>query len=191
MRETELVADVEIEERLALRLRTLRAERQWSLDELAARSGTSRATLSRLEKGEVGATAATLARLCSAYGLTLSRLMHMVEGDFVPLVARDAQPVWQDAESGQRRRVVSPPSHVLAGEVVESELPPGTEIAYDRPPRAGLEHHLLMLDGTLSLEIEGTSYTLGPGDCLRYRLYGPSRFRTGPAGGARYLIFMV
>jgi transcriptional regulator with XRE-family HTH domain len=35
--------------RLAERLRALRGERGWSLDELARRSGVSRATLSRLE----------------------------------------------------------------------------------------------------------------------------------------------
>ena len=52
--------------RLAQRLRELRHERGWSLDELAARSGVSRATLSRLENNEVSPTAAVLGRLCPA-----------------------------------------------------------------------------------------------------------------------------
>ncbi|MYM89949.1 helix-turn-helix domain-containing protein, partial [Rugamonas sp. FT82W] len=42
----------DIESRLAQRLAALREERALSLDELAAASGISRATLSRLERGE-------------------------------------------------------------------------------------------------------------------------------------------
>ena len=63
---------------IAQRLKALRGERAWSLDELGARSGVSRATLSRLENGETSPTTAVLGRLCSAYGMTLSRLMLMV-----------------------------------------------------------------------------------------------------------------
>ena len=43
--------------RLADRLRELRRERGWSLDDLASRSGISRATLSRMEKADVSSTA--------------------------------------------------------------------------------------------------------------------------------------
>ncbi|MEG1117678.1 MAG: helix-turn-helix transcriptional regulator, partial [Janthinobacterium sp.] len=41
------------EQRLAARLKQLRVERGWSLDQLAGASQVSRATLSRLENGEV------------------------------------------------------------------------------------------------------------------------------------------
>ncbi len=61
--------------RLAQRLRELRMERSWSLEELATKSGVSRATLSRIENNEVSPTAAVLGRLCAAFELTLSRLL--------------------------------------------------------------------------------------------------------------------
>src|SRR6185437_455408 len=95
---------------LAQRLKSLRAERGWSLDELARRGAVSRATLSRLENAEVSPTASVLGKLCAAYGLTMSRLMHLVEDDFAPLVRRDAQPLWTDPTIGFRRRSVSPPA---------------------------------------------------------------------------------
>src|SRR2546423_15346101 len=85
--------------RLAQRLRQLRLERRWSLDQLAARSGVSRATLSRLENNEVSPTAAVLGRLCPAFGLTMSRLLAQVEMP-VALVRQPAQPVWTDPASG-------------------------------------------------------------------------------------------
>lgn len=183
--------DTDIDQRIARRLKGLRAERGWSLDELASRSAVSRATLSRLENADVSPTASVLGKLCAAYGLTMSRLMHMVEDDFAPVVRRNAQPVWTDPSIGFRRRSVSPPARTLAGEALECELDPDTHIAYDRPPRLGLEHHLIMIAGRLQITLGGQTHDLRPGDCLRYQLFGPSAFATPAECGARYMLFVV
>ncbi|MFP2956683.1 helix-turn-helix domain-containing protein [Myxococcus sp. 1LA] len=190
MGDTEAAAS-DIDQQIAQRLRALRAERRWSLDELARRSQVSRATLSRLENAEVSATATVLGKLCAAYGLPLSRLMHMVEADFVPLVRRDTQPVWTDPSVGFTRRSVSPPAQRLVGEALACELAPGAHITYDEPPRRGLEHHLLLLEGQLDITVDGQTHTLQPGDCLRYQLFGPSAFSTPKQRGARYVLFLV
>jgi len=183
--------DASIDRRIAQRVRGLRTERNWSLEELAKRTKVSRATLSRLENTEVSPTASVLGKLCAAYGLTMSRLMHMIEDDFAPLVHRNRQSVWTDPENGFRRRSVSPPAQALAAEAIECELEPGTRIVYDDPPRRGLEHHLLLVDGQLEVAVGGQIYDLRPGDCLRYQLFGPSAFATPGHCGARYILFMV
>lgn len=183
--------DISIDRRIAERLKVLRAGRGWSLDELAKRSKVSRATLSRLENAEVSATANVLGKLCAAYDLTMSRLMHMVEDGFSAVIRRAGQTVWTDPETGFRRRAVSPPARSLAGEVLEGALAPGTRIAYDAPPRQGLEHHLLLIEGRLQVVLGATAHDLEPGDCLRYRLDGASAFATPPDCAARYLLFVV
>jgi len=183
--------DTDTDQRLAGRLKSLRAERGWSLDELAGKSAVSRATLSRLENAEVSPTANVLGKLCAVYGLTMSRLMRMVEEDFIPLVRHSEQMVWSDASVGFRRRSVSPPAQPLAGEALECELDPGAHIAYDVPPRPGLEHHLILLEGRLSVSLDGHTHDLLPGDCLRYQLFGPSAFATSDECGARYILFIV
>ncbi|MEO1199224.1 MAG: helix-turn-helix domain-containing protein [Pseudomonadota bacterium] len=180
-----------LDHRIADRLKALRTERDWSLDALAERSGVSRATLSRLEKAEVSATAQVLGKLCAAYGLTLSRLMHLVEDRAAPMVRRAEQTVWTDPETGFMRRSISPPSHSLAAEAIEADLPAGAEISYDAPPRPGLEHHLALLDGALTVRIADQDHHLNAGDCLRYQLFGPSRFTAPADRPARYLIFTV
>ncbi len=186
-----LTEDLSVDRRIAERLKDLRRERGWSLDALAGRSGVSRATLSRLEAGAVSPTASVLGRLCAAFGLTLSRLMHMVEDGFAPVVRRDGQPVWTDPETGFERRAVSPPAGGLAGEALACRLPAGARIAYDRPPRPGLEHHLVLLEGRLTVRLDGQAHDLRPGDCLRYQLFGASVFATPDDADARYLLFMV
>ena len=181
----------EIETRLADRLAALRSDRGWSLDDLAKRSAVSRASLSRIENGDVSPTASVLGKLCVAYGMTLSRLMQMVEDDFIPLVAHASQEVWTDPETGYRRRLVSPTSRLLSGEVIEVEIDPGQRIEYGGSPRDGLEHHLVMLDGHLTMQIDGTTHHLGQGDCLRYQLRGGNVFQTPKNAGARYHLFII
>ena len=186
-----LIDDTSIDRRIARRLKHLRTERGWSLDDLAKRSTVSRATLSRLENAEVSPTASVLGKLCAAHGLTMSRLMHMVEGGFQPLLSRNAQALWTDPETGLKRRAVSPPAETLAGEALECELEPGTRIAYDAPPRPGLEHHLVLMEGELEVSVDGQTHALRQGGCLRYQLFGASAFRTPDHTGARYIIFIV
>jgi transcriptional regulator with XRE-family HTH domain len=181
----------DLDRQIGAGLRRLRRERGWSLEQLVERSRVSRASLSRLENGEVSATAQVLGKLAAAYGFTASRLLHRLEGAGQALMRREDQPFWQDSSNGFMRRAVSPPGDPLAGEVIEGQIPAGTRIAYDVPPRAGLEHHLVLLDGALTLSIEGERHVLRAGDCLRYVLFGASHFETPPSHGARYLLFMV
>jgi transcriptional regulator with XRE-family HTH domain len=180
-----------IDSRIAGRLKELRAARGWSLDELAKRSEVSRATLSRLEKAEVSASAAVLGKLCAVYGLPMSRLIMMAEADYTPLLHPADQPIWKDTKAGFTRRSLSPPAEALVGEAVECVLAPGARIAYSAPPRPGLEHHLLMREGKLTVRLDETVHTLSAGDSLRYRLFGASSFETPAGEGARYILFLV
>lgn len=172
--------------RLAARLAALRAERGWSLDQMAERSGISRTTLSRLERGETSPTAALLGRLCTAHGRTMSRLLAEVETEPTQRLSRAEQSVWTDPQTGFQRRLVSPPAAGFDAELVEVHLPPGADIAYAEPGVAGLEQHVWMLGGTLELTVEGSVHRLTQGDCLRFRLFGATRFRA--PDGAHYAI---
>lgn len=180
-----------VEQRIAQRLARLRADRGWSLDVVADRTGISRATLSRLERAELSPTAAMLGRLCTVYGWTLSRLMADAETRPPNVVRAADQTAWTDPESGYRRRAVSPPAAGLRGELVEVHVPAGASVSFDASPVAGLEHHLWMLEGALALEIDGAQFRLRAGDCLRYVLSGSTRFQSTGTREARYLVAIV
>ena len=47
-----------------------------------------------------------------------------------------------------------------------------------------------MLKGALTVTVEGETYALREGDCLRYRLFGSSRFETRRSP-AYYLIVLA
>lgn len=180
-------SETELDRRLSLRLQDLRTARTWSLDDLARDSGISRATLSRIERGETSPTATQLGRLCTAFGITMSGLLGGLDDAAADFVAVRDQRVWVDPATGFHRRMVSPPVEGLRVELIESELPAGAVVAYDAPPIPGMEQHIWMLGGSLDLTWEGKTQALAPGDCLRFRIWGGVRFNAGPEG-ARYLV---
>lgn len=179
------------ERQLAERLAALRMAAGWSLDELATRSGVSRATLSRLERGETSPTATLLSRLARAHGLPLSRLLAEAEALPVRLLRAADQPRWHDQHSGFERRMRCPPLAGFATEVIEAVLAPGAELVYDEPPVARLEHHLCLLDGQVRLTLQGQPFELAPGDSLSFRCQGRSIFANPGDRPARYLLAMT
>ncbi|MFC9328535.1 helix-turn-helix domain-containing protein [Kitasatospora sp. NPDC057015] len=180
-----------LDSRLAARLAALRVEQDWSLEDLARRTGISRSTLSRLERAEISPTASLLGRLCSAYRRTMSQLLAEVESEPPQLVPADRQAVWRDESSGFTRRSVSPPHPGLRGEVVEGALRPGADISYDGPPVPGLEQHIWLLEGELEVTADDRAHLLHAGDCLRFRLWGRSRFLNPGTVPARYAVLVV
>jgi len=176
------------EDRLIERLAALREERGMSLEELATASGISRATLSRLERGESSPTAALLGKLCAVYGMPMSRLIAEVEVQPVQLIRAADQSEWHDPGTGFVRRMISPPARGFKAELIEGRLPAGAVIDYPQPPVRGMEQHMWMLSGVLDFTVDGVEHRLHKGDMLRFHLYGATRFSCPGPHAAHYLI---
>ncbi|MBS0126599.1 helix-turn-helix domain-containing protein [Thetidibacter halocola] len=174
--------------RLADRLAQLRAAEGWTLDQLAARSGVSRAALSRLENAEVSPTVDVIARLADAHGMALSQLLSQVEEAEPGHIRRDDQPSLRDEATGVRHRVLSPPAASFALHIEEITLPPDRELAQQQGSLPGQERQIVMLSGYMTAIVEDSPQALGPGDVLRFRQYGATRFVTEKGQGARFLL---
>jgi len=177
---------------LAANLRLEREARGWTLAELAARSGVSRAMLSKIERCEASPTAALLGRLSAAFGLTMSQLFAQIEDQPGGQVIRaDQQPVWRDPETGFLRRSLSPPGSGPL-ELVWGEMPPGPEITYSAESRAFIaDQQLVVISGELTIVLGSLSHVLAAGDCLRF---GPPKdvtFRNSSAARCRYTIALL
>ena len=177
---------------LAARLLTERESRGWTLADLAARSGVSRAMISRIERREASPTAALLGRLSAAFGLTMSQFFARMEDRSGGQVARAGQqPVWRDPETGFQRHSLSPPGQAPL-ELVWGELPPGAEIAYPAASYAFIEdQQLVVIGGELAIHQGGTVHSLGAGDCLRFGQPRDVVFRNPGAGRCRYVVAVL
>ena len=159
---------------IARRLKREREARGWSIAELAAASGVSRAMISKVERAEASPTAALLGRLSGALHLTISALLARAEADAgAARVARAAaQPVWIDPATQYRRRAVSPPA--ADPELVEVDLPPGARVDYTASSFAFLRGQVVwVIAGRLAVR-EGSEETLlEAGDSLAFDLEAP------------------
>lgn len=185
------VSDIDLDRRLGARIKGLRQSRGLTLDQLAERSGVSRAMISRVERGESSPTAALLDRLCAGLGVLLSALFRE-EAQAGPLARRSEQPVWTDPDSGYVRRSVSPPGTGSRLEIVEVEMPAGARVLLDAP-RGGfrLDQQLWLLEGELSLTVGGREHRLAAGDCLAMLLDGPIAFHNPGEVPARYAVVLT
>jgi transcriptional regulator with XRE-family HTH domain len=175
-------------DRLATTVHAARTSQGLSAAALAETSGVSRAMIGKIERGDVQPTAALLAKLSAALGMTLSELIARAEGDDRRLVRAAEQPVWVDPDTGYRRRAVSP----AAGrplELVEIELPPGAEVPL--LASAFLHQQIWVLDGHLRLREGAEVHELDAGDCLQLGT-APERVFANPGSlPCRYLVALV
>lgn len=178
---------MDIEAVIAERLKTLRTERGWSLDELAQHSGVSRAMISRIERQEASPTAGLLSKLADALAVTLSGLMSEPQMPRHQVSRRDAQPQWRDPQTGYLRRLVSPAGGEHDTDIVAIDLPPGTTVRYDAHT-APDEQQVLLLQGRLRLTVGGEVLELRPGDCTRMPLDADHVFENPAEDTAHYLV---
>lgn len=160
--------------RLATRIRHERQERGWSVSELAAASGVSRAMISKVERAEASPTASLLGRLSGAFGLTVSTLLARAEGDEpAPRLSPAAsQPVWTDPATATVRRSLTPAG--ADPELVLVDLPAGARVAYPATSYAFLRGQCVwVLAGRLVI-VEGREETaLATGDVLTFEVASP------------------
>ncbi|HEV2093635.1 MAG TPA: XRE family transcriptional regulator [Rubrobacter sp.] len=175
--------------RLGARVKELRKERGHTLDELAARSGVSRAMISKLERGEKNPTLVIAARLAEGLGVSLSRLAGVEERREVVLVSKERRMVLRDPETGFERQSLSP---TFAGRGVEflRNVVPENSTSGDFPAhRKGVEEHIVVEKGELKATLGGEEYLLREGDALYFEADVPHRFdNTGRGECVYYLV---
>ncbi len=156
--------------RLSSRLKALRVENGWTLDEVAGKTGISKATLSKLENGRTNLTFASVLKLSQGLNIPISTLTNTVDdsvgrrrsitrsNEGAVFEADDAH--WQllsNDLAGQDRMYVRA---TIQSRAFDEEAPwrkhPGQEF-------------LFVLSGTLTLYSEAYQpLTLKPGDSIAF-----------------------
>ncbi len=160
--------------RLGARLRELRKERGWRLEDLAERTNLSRAYLSRLESGERQPSLGALFSVAQAYGVTLSTLF-------------EPEP---EAKHGVIVRAVDSPvqrgnglfyANLSKGSWTFNLQPLRVVVPAEREGRELYQHEgeqwLYVLSGRLGLKIgKEEEVVLEPGDTAHFDAETPHRF---------------
>jgi transcriptional regulator with XRE-family HTH domain len=181
----------DLTQRIAERVRGLRAAQGLSLDALAGRSGVSRSAISLIERGETSPTAVMLERLASGLGVALASLFD-APAAAGPVARRADQPEWRDPGSGYVRRNVSPPGVPQPFRIVEVHFPPGGRVAFDNGGRDAPAHQQVwVLEGMMDVTVGEERHRLRAGDCLAMRLDRPTMFHNPMRTPARYAVVIA
>ena len=182
---------MEINHRIAARVRQIRADSGLALDALAERSGVSRSMISLIERGESSPTAVVLERLATGLGVPLASLYDAPTAPADPMSRRKDQVEWRDPASGYVRRNVSPSGFPSPLQIVEVVFPAGARVAYETGPRPGVMHQQIwVLQGALEVTLGKTRHALEAGDCLAMVADRPITFRNRTAKPVRYAVII-
>jgi transcriptional regulator with XRE-family HTH domain len=173
---------------LAAKIQQERERREWSLGDLAGRSGVSKAMLSKIERAEASPTAATLSRIATAFGLTLAALV--AEKKSSQLLRASEQPVWRDPTTSYlRRQIFLSRSNPL--ELVEIELPPRQEVHFPASAYLLVRQVVWVLNGRLTIVQGEDRHVLKTGDRLEFGDPADCTFRNEGAQKCSYLVAVV
>jgi len=160
---------------IARNTRSLRADRGWSLDQLATRSGVSKGMLVQIEQSRTNPSIGTLCRVADAFGVTLAQMVELTDGANVRIIAPDqivrlwsgSEGSWGDLLVGTDRN-----EHVelwrwqLSGEdrhESEGHLP-------------GTRELIAVLSGVLTLEVDDASHDVQPGGAVLFEADRPHAY---------------
>ena len=186
----------DLNRRIALRVRELRAAQGLSLDALASKSGVSRSMISVIERGESSPTAVVLEKLAAGLSVMLASLFDATaaatQAPSGPVARRDDQPLWRDPASGYLRRNVSPPGMPQPMQIVEVHFPPGGRVAFETGARDTRVHQQVwVLEGAIDITLGVERHRLRKGDCLAMQLDRPTMFHNPTRKPARYAVVIA
>lgn len=150
-------------------LRGYRQQRRLTLEQLAKKSGVSRAAISKIERGDSGASTPVLGKLAEALDLSISQLIGGRERERVLRIPAAAQPVFREEGSGFERRSLSPLYLGRGIDFVHNRLPPKAKTGPFPSHRPGVEEHLYVVKGRLKVTLDGEAHILSAGDFLFYQ----------------------
>ena len=155
------------------RIRRLRQAKALSSKELAARSGLTASYISRIENGKVSPTVATLGKVVQAMGESFASLFGEARAEGPVVRAHDRLPLQSQGVDDYRVT----PSWASRLVVVESVVQPGQASGIEPHSHPGDEECVLVLEGRLSVWLDGEEYVLEPGDSATYLCRQPHRWQ--------------
>jgi len=172
---------------IALQIRREREARNWSLADLAEQAGVAKASISKIERGEMSPSAVILLKLATAFDLTLAGLLLRAEGERPRLSRAADQPLWRDPATGYiRKQIFVRSDHPL--ELVQVELPPGKCITVPTATYAHIRQLLWVQEGKLTLSEGSERHVLQAGDCLGFGPPSVVTFTNESKKSCRYIV---
>jgi transcriptional regulator with XRE-family HTH domain len=159
--------DTKLTAAVARILQSLRAERGWSLDQLASRSGVSKGVLVALEQGRSNPNLATLARIGDAFGVPVTRLVDVSDEPVVRITGPEQARVLWRGEAGGTGTIIAATEPPWAAELWRWTLQPGERFGGE-PHGPASKEMAWVESGAVTLTVAGRRYEVAAPRCARF-----------------------
>jgi transcriptional regulator with XRE-family HTH domain len=146
-----------------------RAERGWSLQQLAKRSGLSPASIHKIEKSGMTPTITSLMKVAAALGKSVGYFIEESDGlRPVTVVRRDERTRLHTSKEGLVLNNISGRYGPFFVAGAEADVEPWADSGPQPMVHPG-EELVLLLEGAMRFVVGGEQYDLEPGDSLHFR----------------------
>jgi transcriptional regulator with XRE-family HTH domain len=174
--------------------RNVRAHRTrlaWTLDDLAARSGVSKGMLSQVEQARTNPSVATICRLATAFGVSIASLVEAPEVPSARVVrAEEAVTLWAGERAGSAARLLVGSGTSQQVELWDVRMLAGDGYASEGHP-SGTRELLLVIEGELTLELDGDPHLVCAGDAIAFVADRPHAYRNHGTSPLRYALSVI
>lgn len=158
---------------IGARLRAARMDRGMTIGRVAELTGLTKGFISQVERDKTAGSVASLMAICNALNLHISALF---EPPSVYLVRHGERVASKMTGAGVQDFLLSPPASGQV-QVIETVIEPGGG-SDPQPYRLPVDAEcVVVLEGTLEVQIEGRTYQLQVGDALSFRARDPHIWR--------------
>ncbi|HEX3773250.1 MAG TPA: XRE family transcriptional regulator [Polyangiaceae bacterium] len=158
----------EVARRVAESLKRYRKARGLSLDELAAKSGVSRAALSQIEGTRTNPTLSVLWKVAVGLDLPFHDLLGVSEDGNAKILRAGDSPPLKSADGRMESRLLSPGGSSPDVEIYELRFLPKA-IHRSEPHGRGTLETLVVMTGALRLSLQDAEHDLLPGDAIFFK----------------------
>ena len=150
------------------RVRQLRQQRGWTLEQLSASCGVSRSMLSQIERNQANPTLGVAFRVAQAFGMTLGDLVDAPDSTpRIDVVRRTDRTYHYQSSDAVKIRTLSPPHLEKDVEFYELTLRSGAALA-SQPHFQGVREVLTVEKGTVQVTCATDHAVLHRGDSAHY-----------------------
>jgi transcriptional regulator with XRE-family HTH domain len=175
---------------VARNTRRLRTARGWSLDQLAARSGVSKGMLVHLEGARTNPSLGTMCKVAETLGVSLAVLVELHESPAVRVVQpAETVRLWAglDGSVGDLLVGTDERDHI---ELWRWALAPGDRHASEAHAE-GTREMIHVVDGTLTLEVEGVRHTVVAGGAAMFHADRPHAYGNERRRPVRFVMLVI
>src|SRR5215471_105572 len=178
------VGAAELTARVAANLREERRRRDMSLDQLAQRTGVSRAGLSQIETRKTNPTIGVLWKIASGLGIPFSDLIGESRLS-LSVLRREESQLLRSLDRTFESRPLMPPAGVSQIEMYELTLAARSRHSSEAHG-PGTKELVVVLSGALRMTVGDRTDELGPGDSVVFDANVPHIYENPGSAEARY-----